>query len=273
MPCVSAVLFFRNFRADDLKKHSSVTSAILGLLLALHTSVQASAETLPELIDIRHFAEDVVVGSKPGARLVKWDHAPTVRLETMAVGSRDAVTGNAIMVPIETSEIHYKELGEHIAALSPLISLPIRLLPRDFGAGGDIVISIVPRSLMSALPFPGVPAKMLNNLMGPSRCFFVIWPSPDWAITKGQIVINSMLDEHHIKHCLLEELTQSLGLPNDSDRLRPSVFNETSMVTELTALDRILITTVYDPRIEKGMTLGPFRECADEVIRSHVHQK
>ncbi len=241
------------------------------MLLALHSGAQLAADPLPALKDIRHFAEDVVIGSKPGARLVKWDHAPTVRLETMAIGSRDAETGNAIMVAAETSNTHYQELGEHIAALSPLTGLPIRLLPRDIGTGGDIVISIMPRSLMSALPFPGVPAKMLNNLMGPSRCFFVIWPGPDWAITKGQIVINSMLDEYHIKHCLLEELTQSLGLPNDSDRLRPSVFNEASMVTELTVLDRILIATVYDPRIEKGMTLGPFRERADDVIRSHAH--
>ena len=228
---------------------------------------------MPEIQEIRRFAEDVVIGSKPGARLVKWDRAPAVRLETMTGGPREESTGLPTLVPVETSKLHYQELAAHIAALSPLVGLPIRLMPRDIGSGGDIVISIVPRSLMSSLPFPGVPKKMLNNLMGPSRCFFVIWPDPEWAVKKAQIVINSILDEHHIKHCLLEELTQSLGLPNDSDRLRPSVFNETSMVTDLTVFDRILIKTVYDPRIPNGMNLGAFREQAETVIGSYMPNK
>ena len=148
--------------------------------------------------------------------------------------------------------------------------MSIRLMPRDIGSGGDIVVTVVPRTAMGQLPFPGVPEKTLERLMGPSRCFFLIWPNPDWSIQKARIVINSFLEEKHINHCFLEELTQSLGLPNDSERLRPSIFNETSMLTELSALDRILIRTVYDPRIDTGMNLGRFRETVVPVIGAYM---
>lgn len=53
-------------------------------------------------------------------------------------------------------------------------------------------------------------------------------------------------------HCLLEELVQVLGLPNDPCRYRPSLFCEDDFVTQLTAVDRILIQALYDPRLATG---------------------
>lgn len=246
---------------------------MLGALSALFVMTSVMADPVPDqkydVKDVRRFAEDVVIGSKPGARLVKWTEAPVIRLETLSSGPRDD-TGKPTTIPVETSILHHAALQKHIKDLAFLTGLPIRLMPRDIGSGGDIVITIVPRVAMSAVPFPGVPAKLMNDLMGPSRCYFVIWPDPEWAIAKAHIVINSMLDENHIIHCLLEELTQSLGLPNDSDRLRPSVFNESAMLLVLSRLDRILIRTVYDPRISKGLSLGAFRERADAVIGGYL---
>ncbi|WNJ98698.1 DUF2927 domain-containing protein [Thalassospiraceae bacterium LMO-JJ14] len=235
--------------------------------------LHAFADTLnpiPSVKDIRRFAEDVVISSKPGTRLVKWTHAPTVRLETKVAGPRDASTGRAVPVPAQTHEIYYAALRSHIQDLAELTGMPIRLMPRDIGVGGDIVITIVPRMQMSGLSFPGVSKQTLSQIMGPSRCFFIIWPTREWAVSKARIVINSILDDDHIKHCLLEELTQSLGLPNDSDRLRPSIFNETAMLQKLSDLDRILIRTVYDPRINPGMDLGAFRDKAETVIGSYM---
>ncbi|MEX0694547.1 MAG: DUF2927 domain-containing protein [Rhodospirillales bacterium] len=252
-----------------MNRSSSLKSGSLVILLSLIVAAPATADPLHDIKEVRHFAEEVVIGPKPGARLVKWTEAPVIRLETLKAGPHDSV-GKITTIPTETSMLHYNALQEHIADLALMTGMPMRLMPRDFGSGGDIVITIVPRQAMSTVPFPGVPAKMLNDLMGPSRCFFVIWPNPDWAIARAQIVINSLLDDIHIKHCLLEELTQSLGLPNDSDRLRPSVFNESAMLTVLSGLDRLLIRTVYDPRISKGLSLGAFRERADAVIAGYL---
>ncbi len=247
---------------------------VLPLIAALFAGMAAPAmtvaEPLPSVQEVRRFAEDVVVGTQPGGRLVKWLRAPTVRLETMVPGPRDKQTGRAIPIPAETPMQHYMRLRRHVMSLKELTGMPIRLMPRDIGSGGDIVVTVVPRTAMGQLPFPDVPEERLAQLMGPSRCFFVIWPNPDWSIRKARIVINSILEENHINHCFLEELTQALGLPNDSERLRPSIFNETSMLTELSALDRILIRTVYDPRMTTGMNLGRFRESAEPVIGTYM---
>jgi hypothetical protein len=246
---------------------------LLGALSALFVITTVMADPVPDqkydVKDVRRFAEDVVIGSKPGARLVKWTEAPVIRLETLSSGPR-VDTGKPTTIPAVTSIQHYAALQKHVSDLASLTGLPIRLMPRDIGSGGDIVITIVPRVAMSAVPFPGVPAKMMNDLMGPSRCYFVIWPEADWTIAKARVVINSMLDESHITHCLFEELTQSFGLPHDSDRLRPSVFNESAMLLELSRLDRILVRTVYDPRISKGLSLGEFREQADAIIGGYL---
>lgn len=241
-------------------------AAVLAVAVA---SANAGAGSLPSATELRRFAEDVAIGQKPGARLVKWRYAPRIRLETLVSGPRDEATGLAVPIPGETAMTHYAALGRHVSALSKATGMHLRLMPRDIGSGGDIVISIVPRTIMSQVPFPGVPEKTLSQLMGPSRCFFVIWPNPDWSVRSAKIAINSILDQKHITHCLLEELTQSLGLPNDSDRLRPSVFNETAMLTELSDIDRVLIRTIYDPRIPAGMTLGAFRDVVEPVIETY----
>ena len=190
---------------------------VLPLIAALFAGMAAPAmtvaEPLPSVQEVRRFAEDVVVGTQPGGRLVKWLRAPTVRLETMVPGPRDKQTGRAIPIPAETPMQHYMRLRRHVMSLKELTGMPIRLMPRDIGSGGDIVVTVVPRTAMGQLP---------------------------------------------------------LGLPNDSERLRPSIFNETSMLTELSALDRILIRTVYDPRMTTGMNLGRFRESAEPVIGTYM---
>lgn len=266
MHCASAGKYYKSISAVDVLR-SFVSATVLLATLAFTGS--SLADGVPSTPDIRRFAEDVAIGQKPGAHLVKWTYAPKIRLETLVPGPRDADTGRAAPITGTTKISHYAALGRHVAALSEMTGMHLRLMPRDIGTGGDIVISIVPRMIMSQLPFPGVPAKTLGQLMGPSRCFFVIWPNPDWSVKSAKIVINSLLEDSHITHCLLEELTQSLGLPNDSERLRPSVFNETSMLTELSPIDRILIRTVYDPRIKTGISLGAFRENVEPVIETY----
>ena len=50
-----------------------------------------------------------------------------------------------------------------------------------------------------------------------------------------------------------EEITQILGLPNDSDEVYPSVFNDHSIDIELSAQDILLVKLLFDPRLRPGM--------------------
>lgn len=71
--------------------------------------------------------------------------------------------------------------------------------------------------------------------------------------TEAVAVIRAELPDLSRHACYYEELAQGMGLPNDSTRARPSLFNDTAEFAVLTALDEQLLRILYDPRLEPGM--------------------
>lgn len=53
--------------------------------------------------------------------------------------------------------------------------------------------------------------------------------------------------------CLHEEIIQSLGLTNDSDQARPSIFNDNQEFALMTDHDALLLRLLYDDRLRPGM--------------------
>ncbi|POB67546.1 hypothetical protein CRN59_25000, partial [Vibrio vulnificus] len=53
---------------------------------------------------------------------------------------------------------------------------------------------------------------------------------------------------------IVEEITQVLGLPNDSDQAYPSIFNDNSPEELLSPLDIVLLKLLYQPEIKAGMS-------------------
>lgn len=56
-----------------------------------------------------------------------------------------------------------------------------------------------------------------------------------------------------ISGCILEELTQSMGLPGDNELIRPSLFSRIYPTDQLSINDKIIIRTLYDDRLVAGM--------------------
>ena len=56
------------------------------------------------------------------------------------------------------------------------------------------------------------------------------------------------------RSCAVEEITQILGLPNDSNAVKPSIFNDSSQYFELTEHDRWLLRALYQKDITPGMS-------------------
>jgi hypothetical protein len=54
--------------------------------------------------------------------------------------------------------------------------------------------------------------------------------------------------------CYHEEMAQGLGLTNDSDAARPSIFNDDDEFAYLTTHDEMLLRILYDPRLRSGMS-------------------
>ena len=54
--------------------------------------------------------------------------------------------------------------------------------------------------------------------------------------------------------CIHEELAQALGLPNDSNAARPSIFNDDEEFALLTRQDELMLRLLYNPALRPGMT-------------------
>jgi hypothetical protein len=67
------------------------------------------------------------------------------------------------------------------------------------------------------------------------------------------IPIDRVMARGRLEACVVEEITQILGLPNDSDDVVPSVFNDHSPDIELSWQDILLVKLLFDPRLRPGM--------------------
>ena len=56
------------------------------------------------------------------------------------------------------------------------------------------------------------------------------------------------------RHCIAEELTQAMGLSNDSSLIANSIFNDDSRQALLAPWDTLMLRVLYDPRIRPGMS-------------------
>jgi len=69
-----------------------------------------------------------------------------------------------------------------------------------------------------------------------------------------------------LEACVVEELTQVLGLPNDSIKVFPSVFNDLSSDVYLSGLDYLLLKMLYDPRVIAGMDENSLRPILKKIV-------
>ncbi|MAF47689.1 MAG: hypothetical protein CMM10_05465 [Rhodospirillaceae bacterium] len=86
-------------------------------------------------------------------------------------------------------------------------------------------------------------------------------------IFKADIIVPDGLESSTAKRCFIEEITQSLGLYADSELVVPSIFSNLQLGLDYLPLnDKILIRTLYDPRIKPGMSREATMEIARELI-------
>ena len=82
--------------------------------------------------------------------------------------------------------------------------------------------------------------------------------------------MNAQRDIAAINYCLLEELTQSLGLPNDSIKMRPSIFSDKDRLFEYSPVDKALIRVLYDKRMKMGVSRQAGLKMAEQIFTDIV---
>jgi hypothetical protein len=108
------------------------------------------------------------------------------------------------------------------------------------------------------------PFFFLQNLN--ARGLASIWSNNNFQILHASaLIINDDLDSirfQEIRNTLLEEITQGLGLLNDSYRYPSSIFYELELGLNdfYSSLDKKIISMMYDVRVKSGMTENLMRQ-------------
>jgi hypothetical protein len=96
-----------------------------------------------------------------------------------------------------------------------------------------------------------------------------------YEITKGSIIIpvDYARSKARFLDCIVEEITQLLGLPNDSNEVFPSVFNDVSVDTYISPLDYLLLKALYSHDLTPGMDVQQTKAAFPKVLKAlHENQ-
>ena len=108
----------------------------------------------------------------------------------------------------------------------------------------------------------------IKRILRQSVCIGRYFSNARYEIVRAIVVIpiDRAASRGLLPACVVEEFTQVMGLPNDSAEVFPSIFNDRSVDTALTELDRRLITLLYDRALRPGMTRAATLEAARQML-------
>jgi len=89
------------------------------------------------------------------------------------------------------------------------------------------------------------------------------------AIVGGTVIIpvDRAIRHRKLVTCIVEELTQVMGLPNDSESVFPSIFNDKTPNDLLTGLDYVLLKLLYQPALKNNMDENQIRAVGLPILK------
>jgi hypothetical protein len=196
--------------------------------LIIGCSFQSNANTFTQE-EIDYFTE-IVLGTEFG------DEAPVIK---------KWIKNIRIKVSGEPTEEDLQTINNIVGDLNGLIAgIKIKLVDKN----ENLVITFSPASEFSAIDPNYVPTNY--------GFFWALWHDDNFVIHDASILISSAeVTQQERSHLIREELTQSLGLMNDSDKYNDSIFfQEWTEVTDFSEIDRAVIKLLYLNKIKPGMS-------------------
>lgn len=153
----------------------------------------------------------------------------------------------------------------HVQTLEKITGLKFKQVDRTANVQ-SISLIFVKRAEMGRIPVPAEYRAVMKRAAVNANCYFLSWKKPESRIVKAIIVADVERDILTLNSCLLEHLTQTLGLPNNSDTFRPSIFSDRDQLFELAPQDKILLKTLYHPDMKPGYIREQAKMTARAII-------
>ena len=154
----------------------------------------------------------------------------------------------------------------HLNHLQKITGHPIRKQNNSQQANLKIIISRDQHYQQMIDQYAPNPVKQLHIK---SNCMAQIRSAPNGEIQQATVIIpvDHVVSKGLLPACIAEELTQIMGLPNDSDWVNPSIANDKSVTELLSGLDYVFLKLLYLPQIEPGMDEATTRKIIREQIQ------
>ncbi len=167
--------------------------------------------------------------------------------------------GFGASVPDTTRRADTAFVNNYAARLGRLTQHPVSRVDR----GGNFHVLVLNEAERRAIGpqlqqlIPGLDSVTLDLVQGipySVSCLVLAFSRSGTDVyTDALAIIRAELPDLSRRACYYEELAQGMGLPNDSPRARPSLFNDTAEFAVLTVLDEQLLRVLYDERLQPGM--------------------
>ncbi|WP_051303050.1 DUF2927 domain-containing protein [Psychromonas aquimarina] len=158
------------------------------------------------------------------------------------------------------------------AHLQSITGHPIYFVESE--AQANVIVVFTSAANMKADILKHIKIKNLDEILKTAFCLANYQINSKQEIIGGLIVIpvDKTRQDGRLVECVVEELTQLMGLPNDSELVYPSIFNDRSIDSYLTGLDYLLLKIAYHPKLKPGMTDSQVRVQLPAILkqlRSH----
>jgi hypothetical protein len=207
----------------------------------------------------------VITSSYGAAEPARWQRPSYIEQSflTIALGSEYNTAPRAIhkwRKPIRVlvthqvgdQDLHESLLLQHITHLKKITQHDIALTQNAQEANVHVFFTQESKLIPLLKKYTG--ANTVKNERG-SVCIASFRTNSQSEIVEARIFIPVDRARRHAKllACIVEEITQVMGLPRDDDTVYPSIFNDKSTDTLLTGLDDLLLRILYSPNVKAGM--------------------
>lgn len=165
-------------------------------------------------------------------------------------------------------ELH-QELAElHIQHLAQVTQHPVSLVDKESEANVKWIYTRQSKWISES--------KRVLNLKSTEHLNSAICTAGYRTNSKGEIVyagiiipVDQARSRGKLVACIVEEITQVLGLPNDSDKAYPSIFNDHTPEDLLSPLDVVLLQLLYESELKPGMTKAQVKPIVRKILKRY----
>lgn len=134
-------------------------------------------------------------------------------------------------------------------------------------ARANMIVFLVDRAYYRKTIRDTLPSSFDTSFLRSNDCSAVTGGRAGKGLEKAYVYIVANEGRRNFRHCMIEEITQSLGPVNDDITLRHSIYNDASRVRGFGVFDWFIVSMLYDRRVKNGMTLDEVLPVLPAAIR------